>query len=74
MAVLVACASKHRSTTEVAQRIAAALIENGVDAKVMRVDDVIRPKTNHSTRAQPLNELSQRVEAAVAISRAGQHS
>jgi menaquinone-dependent protoporphyrinogen oxidase len=41
MAVLVACASKHGSTTEVARRIAAALIENGVDAKVMRVDDVV---------------------------------
>jgi menaquinone-dependent protoporphyrinogen oxidase len=41
MAVPVACASKHGSTTEVARRIAAALIENGVDAKVMRVDDVV---------------------------------
>jgi menaquinone-dependent protoporphyrinogen oxidase len=41
MAVLVACASKHGSTTELAQRIAAALIENGVDAKVMRVDAVV---------------------------------
>jgi menaquinone-dependent protoporphyrinogen IX oxidase len=41
MAVLVACGSKHGSTTEVARRIAAALIENGVDAQVMRVDDVV---------------------------------
>ena len=33
---------------------------------------MIRPKTNHSsTRAQPLNELRQRVEAAGAISRLG---
>jgi menaquinone-dependent protoporphyrinogen oxidase len=41
MAVLVAYASKHGSTTEVARRIAAALIENGVDAKALRVDDVV---------------------------------
>jgi hypothetical protein len=32
---------------------------------------MIRPKTNHSTRGRPLNELGQWVEAAGAISRLG---
>ncbi len=39
--VLVAYASKHGSTTEVGRRIAAALIENGVDAKALPVNDVV---------------------------------